>query len=112
MSREIIAKARQIRAEIRSQEDTLDAALAGQARLLGTLLEVRRAANVPARTGAVALDRAFDAITQGRAMRENMLAIHKELAQLDLRELAIGDVSECPDEPSAQLSLVTGRKVA
>ena len=100
MSRTIIAAAREIRAEIRSQEDNIDATLAGQARLVGALLDARRAANVPARVGADVLDRAFEAIDHGRKLRESMLAMHKELAQMNLRELAAGDVSECPPDES------------
>ena len=96
MSKAIIAAARQLRDEIRSQEDTIDAALAGQARLVSALLEARRAANVSARTGENALERAFEAIEHGRELRKSVLAMHKELAQLNVRELAVGDVFECP----------------
>ncbi len=111
MSKAIIATAREIAAEIRAQEDSVDAALAGQARLLGTLLEARRATKVPAKVGAVALDRAFEAITHGRMLRESMLAVHRELAGMNLRELAVGDVSECPEEGFGGLSLVGARDI-
>ena len=96
MSKAIIAAARQLRDEIRSQEDNIDAALAGQARLVSALLEARRAANVSARTGESALERAFEAIEHGRELRKSVLAMHRELAQMNLREMAFGDVSECP----------------
>ena len=101
MSKEIIAAARQLRDEIRSQEDNIDATLAGQARLVSALLEARRSANVSARTGESALERAFEAIEHGRELRKSVLAMHKELAQMNLRELAVGDVFECP--PAAEL---------
>ena len=109
MSKAIIATARQLAAEIRSQEDMLDAALAGQARLLGSLLEARSASNVPAKFGAAALERAFDAIGHGRMLRESMLAVHQELAQTNLRELGVGDLAECPEEGSGRLSLVVNK---
>lgn len=106
MSKAIIATARQIAAEIRAQEDSVDAALAGQARLLGSLLDARRITNVPAQLGAVALDRAFEALTHGRMLRESMLAMHRELAGMNLRELGFGDVVPCPEEGNGRLSLV------
>ena len=106
MSHTIIAAARQLQAEIRRQEDNLDLTIAGQARLLGALLDARRTANVPARVGTAALDKAFEAIGHGRMLRESMLAMHQELAALNLRELAVGDVSDCPTEGFGGLTVV------
>ena len=105
MSKAIIAAARQLREEIRSQEDHIDAALAGQARLIGALLDARRATSVSARTGENALERAFEAIEHGRELRKSVLEMHRELARMNLRELAIGDVSECPEDVSGFGSL-------
>lgn len=98
MSKSIIAAARELKAEVRAQEDQLDIALAGQARLISSLLDARRAAGVSARFGGGILDRAFDAINHGRELRSSMLAMHSELARMNLREIAVGDVEECPDE--------------
>jgi hypothetical protein len=104
MSKPIIAVARELAREVRTQEDNLDIALAGQARLLGALLDARRNAGISARFGSTALDRAFDAVAQTREVRNSMLAMHQELAQMNLRELATGDEADCP-EP-AGLSVV------
>ncbi len=113
MSKPIIAAARDLAREVRAQEDTLDIALAGQARLIGTLLDARRSAGISARFGNGALDRAFDAMGHGRELRNSMLDVHAELARMNLRELAIGDVEECPVEPAgANLTLVTAEAAA
>lgn len=98
MSKPIIIAARQVAREVRAQEDNLDAALAGQARLLGTLLEARRNTGVSAGIGTGALDHAFDAMSHGRELRNAMLAMHRELAQMNLKEMAAGDVLPCPEE--------------
>lgn len=110
MSNVVISTARNLAAEIRAQEDNLDATLAGQARLVGALLDARRSAKVPASVGNVALDRAFEAITHGRELRKSMLAIHAELAQMDLREIAVGDVSDCPKLDLNGPTLVVARE--
>lgn len=99
MSKPIIAAARELAKEVREQEDSLDAALAGQARLIGALLDARRSAGISARIGTTAIERAFDAVAQGRELRASMLAVHAELARMNLRELAVGDEAPCPDEP-------------
>lgn len=107
MSNSVIGAARTLAREVRTQEETLDLALAGQARLIGALLDARRTAGVSARFGTDAIDRAFDAIVHGRELRNAMLAVHAELAQMNVRELAIGDVSQCPEEGSLRpLSIV------
>lgn len=105
MSKPIIAVARELAREVRTQEDNLDIALAGQARLLGALLDARRSAGISARIGSTAVDRAFDAVALTREVRNSMLAVHQELAQMNLRELAMGDEGECPKEPEG-LSVV------
>lgn len=97
MSKPIIATARQVAAELRTQENAIDAAIAGQARLIGTLLDARLGAGVPATFGSEALERAFEAIDHGRALRGAVLSMHRELAQVNIREVAVGDVSECPE---------------
>lgn len=107
MSKSVIGAARTLAREVRAQEETLDEALAGQARLIGALLDARRTAGVSARFGTSAIDRAFDAIAHGRELRNAMLAVHQELAQINVRELAVGDVAECPEEGAlAPLTLV------
>ena len=108
MSRQIVTAARQIRSEVRSSEDGLDLALAQNARLVARLLDARREAGVPANTGRDALARGLDAIAHAAKAREALLEMHSELAKLSLRELATGDLSECPEffEQSAGLRLV------
>ena len=116
MSRQIVSAARQIAGEVRSSEDGFDLALANNARLVASLLDARREAGLPASVGRGALNRALEAISHGAKARESLLDMHQELAELNLRELATGDLSQCPTEyGAAQLSVVPsadGRKVA
>ena len=98
MPREVIASARQLAGELRNSENDHDAALASSARLLASLLDARREAGLPARTGRKALERGFEALSYGVKAREMLLGMHEELASLDLRELATGDLSECPED--------------
>jgi hypothetical protein len=102
MSR-LIAAAREIRDDVRSSEDSFDVALANSARLVARLLDARLETGIPPRIGRSALNRALEAISYGARARETVLDMHEELAQLNLRELAAGDVLECPD------TLTTGR---
>jgi hypothetical protein len=107
MSREILPAARQIRGEVRSLEDGFDLALASNARLVASLLDARRETGVPVHVGRAALNHALEAISHGAKARESLLQAHGELASLSLRELATGDLSECPDEwVKGQLSVV------
>lgn len=117
MSRRILSAARQISGEVRSSEDGFDLALANNARLVASLLDARREAGLPASVGRGALKRALEAISHGAKARESLLDMHQELSRLNLRELATGDLVECPEEyfGTAQLSVVPsadGRKVA
>ena len=97
MRHEIFAAARQIAGDVRLSENDLDVALAGNARLVATLLDARREAGLPARTGQAAVDRALQAIRHTAEARSSLLEMHAELARLDLREMAVGDLTECPD---------------
>ncbi|SMF61061.1 hypothetical protein [Allosphingosinicella indica] len=97
MSNAIIASARRIAEEIKSTEGLSDAALAAKARLTAELLESRVAAGVPARTGRDAVGKLIEAIACSARARELVIDAHEGLAGLDLRELAAGDLSECPD---------------
>lgn len=97
MRREIMAAARQIAAQVKSSEDEHDLALAANARLLASLLDARRTAGLPAKTARAALERLTESISHGVKARELLLDTHEELARLDLRELAVGDVFECPE---------------
>lgn len=117
MSRPIVSAARQISGEVRSSEDGFDLALANNARLVASLLDARREAGLPASVGRSALNRALEAISHGAKAREALLDMHQELSRLNLRELATGDLLECPEEgfASAKLSVVppvAGRNVA
>jgi hypothetical protein len=96
MRQELIASARKIAGELKTSENDSDAALATNARLVATMLDARVAAGLPARTGREALGRAVEAIAHAAKAREMLLDAHQELAQLDIRELAAGDLSECP----------------
>ena len=98
MRTEILAAARQIRGTVRTSEDGYDVALANNARLVAALLEARVNAGLPAKTGRDALENALEAITLGAKARERLLETHDQLAKLNLRELAVGDVFECPEE--------------
>lgn len=108
MRHPLIASARRIAGELKASENDSDAALAGNARLVASLLDARREGGLPARTGRAALGRAVEAIAHAAKAREMLLDAHDELAQLDLRELAAGDLSECPEDwfTSAQLTVV------
>jgi hypothetical protein len=105
MSRDILRGAREISSEVRSSEDGFDLALASNARLVARLLDVRREAGLPARTGRSALNRALEAMNHGAKARETLLDMHEELASINIRELATGDLLECPDV-KGQLALV------
>jgi hypothetical protein len=98
MRRELIASARHIAGELKTSENDFDIALANNARLVATMLDARRAAGLPARTGRAALERAVEAITHAAKARDMLLDAHQELAGLNLRELAAGDMSECPED--------------
>jgi len=108
MRHPLIASARRIAGELKASETDCDAALATNARLVASLLEARRDAGLPVRTGRAALGRAVEAIAHAAKAREMLLDAHEELAQLDMRELAAGDLSECPEDwfASAKLSVV------
>ena len=97
MSKPIIVTARQIATELKSAENDCDAALARNARLVATRAEARVAAGLPARTGRKALGRAVEAVALSAKARDCLVDAHAELAILNLRELATGDLSECPD---------------
>ena len=97
MHREIFATARQIAGDVRLSENDLDVVLAGNARLIARLLDARREAGLPARTGRAAVDRAIEAMSHAAEARTSLLEMHEELARLDLRELAVGDLTECPE---------------
>jgi len=98
MRRDILTAARQIAAQVKTSEDEHDLALAANARLLASLLDARRNAGLPARTGRAALERLSEAIGHGVKARELLLDTHEELARLNLRELAVGDVFQCPEK--------------
>lgn len=105
MRHDLIASARRIRAELKASENDYDLALANNARLIATMLDARRERGLPASIGREALGRAVEAIAHAAKARESLLSAHDELAQLNLRELAMGDVLECPED-WARLSVV------
>jgi hypothetical protein len=98
MRRDLIAAARQIAGEVRASENQYDLALANNARLVAGLLEARVKAGLPAKIGGGALEQAIGAISHGAKARQMVLEAHEELARLNLRELAVGDVVECPEK--------------
>ncbi|MDP9413600.1 MAG: hypothetical protein M3Q08_05805 [Pseudomonadota bacterium] len=98
MRNHIIAAARQIRGDVRTTENDYDVALANNARLIAALLDARVKAGLPARTGREAVEHAIEAITHAAKARQLMLQAHEELARLNLRELAVGDLTECPED--------------
>lgn len=107
MRHDLITSARRIAGELKTSENDCDAALANHARLVATMLDARRAGGLPARTGREALGRLVDAVAHAAKAREMLLDAHHELAQLNIRELAAGDLSECPEKwVSGQLTVV------
>jgi hypothetical protein len=106
MRREIFATARQIAGDVRTSENDFDVAIAGNARLIARLLDARRESGLPARTGRAAVDRALQAMSHAAEARTSLLEMHAELARLDVRELAVGDLVECPEEFKGQLRVV------
>lgn len=108
MRQELISSARRIAGELKTAENGCDAALANHARLVATLLDARRDAGLPARTGRDTVGRVIEAVAHAAKARELLLDTHEDLARLNLRELAAGDMSECPEDwkLSATLSLV------
>lgn len=106
MRHQIIASARRIAGELRTTEDECDSALANNARLVASIIDARRAAGLPAHTGRVALEKAVEAISHGAKARESLLDAHQELAGLNLRELATGDLSECPEGWGLPLAVI------
>lgn len=98
MRREVIASARQLSSDLRNSENDYDLALASNARFLASLLDARRNAGLPAATGREAVECGFEALTHGAKARQMLVGMHEELAKLDLRELATGDLSECPED--------------
>jgi hypothetical protein len=105
MRSEILVTARRIAGELRSSENDCDLALATNARLVASLLDARRQAGLPAVTGREALERALEAVVCAGQARGKLLDAHAALAELNLRELATGDLSECP-KLTGGLSLV------
>jgi hypothetical protein len=98
MRHELISSARKIASELKATEKDCDTALANNARLVATMLDARVAAGLPARAGREALGKAIEAITHAAKAREMLIDTHHELAQLNIRELAAGDMSECPED--------------
>jgi len=105
MRNQLMASARRIAGEIKTSENDCDAAIASNARLVAALLDARRDSGLPARTGRAALGRAVEAIAHAGRAREMLLDAHEELAQLNMRELAAGDLSECPEDWAATATL-------
>lgn len=114
MRHELLASARRIAGELRTSENDCDLALANNARLVATLLDARREAGLPAGTAREAVGRAVEAISYSAKARDMLLDAHRELAQLNLRELAAGDLSECPESwrLSGSLTVVDGESRA
>jgi hypothetical protein len=100
----VIRAAREIRSDLRAQEDSLDTTIAGQARLVSRLLEARVSTGLPMLVGAEVVDKAIQAMTQCGELRRTVREMHTGLAQMDIR--SIGDTLECPKE-NGQLHLVS-----
>jgi len=96
MRNELLASARRIASELRTSENDSDLALATNARLVATLADARREAGLPGLTGREALERAVEAVACAAEARGKLLDAHAALAELNLRELATGDLSSCP----------------
>lgn len=104
MTKPIIASAREIAADLRAQENDVDATLAGQARLIARLIESRTSAGLPASVGAEIVDQAIAAVSQCGELRRTVRGIHASLAAMDIR--AIGDEIDCPNDIAGGLAVV------
>lgn len=96
MRHQLLMDARQIAGVVRASEDNYDVALANNARLVAGILETRVKNRLPAKTAREAIERAIEAMSHGAKARQMLLASHAELAQINLRELAVGDDDDCP----------------
>ena len=109
MRREIFNDVRAIAEEVHANEDQCDIALAGLTRLTANILETRVKHGLPAATAREALQRALEVVNHSARAREAMLDLHSDLAQLNFRELGIGDIAPCPRVRGADLHVVQER---
>lgn len=110
MSANFMTTARELASEVRASEQDLDRVLARKAHLVARLLESRCDHGIPALKARVAVEKAFEALAHGAQARGSLLDMHADLASLNVRELAVGDLSECP-EPwgKAELTVVASQ---
>ena len=106
MRHQVIASARRIAGELQTTENDCDTAIANNARLVATMVDARLTAGLPAATARGAFGKALEAISYSAKARELLIDAHQELAQLNVRELATGDLSQCPEDWIAPLGLV------
>ena len=106
MRHQIIASARRIAGELQATENDFDTAIANNARLVATMIDARLAAGLPAAVARGAFGKAVEAISHLAKARDLLIDAHQELAQLNIRELATGDLSQCPEGWVAPVGLV------
>ena len=97
--------------QVRSVEDSIDAALAEVAELQGRLMRARSLATVGVRTGQDALHHLAVAIQALVGARGSMAGCHAALVAArgevpGLRTVSFGDADECPKTGSADLRIV------
>jgi hypothetical protein len=96
MSKNIVTVARQISRGVHTAEDHIDQAFSSAARFAADMVDARIHNGLPRLTGETAVQRALEAIQHTVRARDAVLEAHQELASLNLRELNIGDVTDCP----------------
>lgn len=107
----IEAAAHDVATQVRTVEDTIEAALAEIAELQGRMIRARATFGIATATGHeafVELVAATASLVQARGSMANCHMSMKETTQLvpGLRTVGFGDMQECPTEGSHQLRVV------
>lgn len=100
MLKQRLTAAHEVRAAFLDAERTQDDAALLAARCLTTALEQRRAANLPVRTGADALEKLARAAQLAVQARNELMLAHADLAKLPKEiglERMFGDDGDCPE---------------
>jgi hypothetical protein len=96
MPNELILAARRVAGHIREAEEQTDRSIANKARMLADLIDARQLSGRRARFHGNIVDRTIEIITAEGELRRSTAQLHDDLAAINLRELAIGDVIDCP----------------
>ena len=106
MLKERLAAVRAVKTEFLSAERAQDDAAIAAARCVATMLEVRRASNLPLGVGLDAIAAMSRTVTLSIETRASLIRIHPALAMLpvELGVAAYGDGTDCPpvDPPAGE----------